>query len=361
MKSNKKRLTTIAIHIFIWVAFALLPLLIKPKEITFNVSQLQGIYLNSGITVILFYLSYIVIIPLFFYKKRIFLTLALLVLVSVIGSFILSTTRNTLADKRMFKQNKELRMNSNMPRKYYKKMRQRSPIFDNFFFFLLVAGAALSIRATQKWMDEEHDRKTLEVEKVNIELAWLKNQVSPHFFFNTLNNIYALALDKSDKTPKIILKLSELMRYLLYETQPKRQFLEKEILCIQNYLDLERIRFGELLEVNMDITGDIENKKIAPIILLSFVENSFKHGANKNIGKINIDISFEILDDFLFFTISNPTPAVTKYKQKIERSGGIGIKNVKKRLELGYSKDEYELTIKNSDKLFYVMLKIKLK
>ena len=103
------------------------------------------------------------------------------------------------------------------------------------------------------------------------ELKFLRTQISPHFFFNTLNNIYSLAIEKSEKTPKIILKLSELMRYLLYETRTKRQRLEQEIICIQNYLELESIRYGKLLEIDMKISGDIMNKKIAPILLLSFV------------------------------------------------------------------------------------------
>ncbi len=149
------------------------------------------------------------------------------------------------------------------------------------------------------------------------------------------------------------------MRYLLYETKRKRQTLENEIICLQNYLDIERIRHGDDLEVNMDISGDISGKKIAPILLLSFVENAFKHGANKNIGKVKIDIDFKIKEEFLYFTITNPTPANSEYEQFIYKSGGIGLKNVKKRLALGYKKDQYDLQINNDQNLFTVKLKIK--
>jgi LytS/YehU family sensor histidine kinase len=107
----------------------------------------------------------------------------------------------------------------------------------------------------------------------------------------------------------------------------------------------------------MKISGDIMNKKIAPILLLSFVENAFKHGANKNIGNIKIDLDFKIIDNFLYFTISNPVPKLGK--QIVEHPGGIGLNNVKKRLALGYSKDEYELNIENNNKVFTVNLKIK--
>jgi LytS/YehU family sensor histidine kinase len=216
-----------------------------------------------------------------------------------------------------------------------------------------------AIKITMDWLKEH--RQLMELEKIQMEteLLFLRTQVSPHFFFNTLNNIYSLAIEKSDKTPKIILKLSELMRYLLYETKPKRQRLDKEILCIQNYLDLERIRYGDNLEINMNITGDISGKKIAPIVLLSFVENSIKHGANKNVGKIKIDIDFQIERDFLYFRISNPIPASSKYENFIKTPGGIGLENVKKRLSLGYKKHHYKLNIEQTEKLFIVNFKIK--
>ncbi|MFC5683715.1 sensor histidine kinase [Flavobacterium sp. MAHUQ-51] len=224
---------------------------------------------------------------------------------------------------------------------------------------LYVITFVTAIKITQDFI-LEHKRVT-DLEKINLEteLLFLKSQVSPHFFFNTLNNIYSLSVEKSNKTPKIILKLSELMRYMLYETQNKKQSLENEILCIQNYLDLERIRHDERLEVNMYISGDIHEKEISPMLLLTFVENSFKHGVNKNLGDVKIDINFSVKDDFLFFSISNPMPTVTKHVDNFNKSSGIGIENVKKRLELGYNKNDYKLSIKNKKNIFVVKLKIK--
>ncbi|PHS54741.1 MAG: sensor histidine kinase [Lutibacter sp.] len=224
---------------------------------------------------------------------------------------------------------------------------------------LYVITFVTAIKITMDWV-KEHKRLTdLEKVQMETELLFLRTQISPHFFFNTLNNIYSLALIKSSKTPKIIIKLSELMRYLLHETKNKRQSLEKEIMCVQNYLDLERMRFDDQLEINMNISGDISNKEIPPILILSFVENAFKHGANKNIGKISIDIIFKIEDNFLYFHISNPTPVITNFKQSFNTQGGIGLQNVRKRLELGYKKDDYDLKIEEKDGLFIVNLKIK--
>ena len=178
-------------------------------------------------------------------------------------------------------------------------------------------------------------------------------------FLNTLNNIYALSIEKSTKTPKLIIKLSELMKYLLYETKVKRQSLEKEIIIIQNYIDMEKIRAGQKLQIDMGISGEIENKTIAPMLILSFVENAFKHGVYKNIDPVQVKIDFKIEEDFLYFTIINPKPGLTKFSKKERPSGGIGLKNVKKRLALGYKKNEYSLDIKDQSDIFMVKLKIK--
>lgn len=224
---------------------------------------------------------------------------------------------------------------------------------------LYVITFVTAIKITMDWLREHRRLTDLEKTQLETELLFLRTQISPHFFFNTLNNIYSLALSNSTKTPKLILKLSEFMRYLLHETKDKRHSLDNEIMCIHNYLDLERIRFDDQLEINMDISGDMLNKEIAPILLLSFVENTFKHGANKNIGKVKIDIKFRIENDFLYFFISNPTPAITNFKQTLNSQSGIGLENVKKRLKLGYKKDDYDLKIEEKDDLFIVNLKIK--
>tara|TARA_B110000908_G_scaffold163533_1_gene210222 strand:+ start:509 stop:1306 length:798 start_codon:yes stop_codon:yes gene_type:complete len=224
---------------------------------------------------------------------------------------------------------------------------------------LYVITFVTAIKVTMDWLQEQKRVTALEKTQLETELLFLRSQISPHFFFNTLNNIYSLAIEKSDKTPKLILRLSELMRYLLYETKSKRQSLEKEIICIENYLDLEQIRYGELLKTETTISGDIMDKKIAPILLLSFIENAFKHGANMTNGDVKIDIDFKIVENFLYFTISNPLPETPIKSESIKNSSGIGLENVKKRLELGYKPEEYSLDIQSTNKLFVVKLKIK--
>lgn len=224
---------------------------------------------------------------------------------------------------------------------------------------LYVITFVTAIKVTFDFLEEHKRVADLEKAQLETELLFLKSQISPHFFFNTLNNIHSLALEKSNKTPKIILKLSELMRYLLYETSTERQSLQKEILCIQNYLDLEKIRHDDLLRINMSISGDILDKEIAPILLLTFVENAFKHGVNKNIGIVNIDIDFTIIKNFLYFTITNPLPSKSEIKSSLDQSSGIGLENVKKRLILGYDQQDYDLKINTDNNKFTVILKIK--
>lgn len=224
---------------------------------------------------------------------------------------------------------------------------------------LYVIAFVTAIKTTMDWLSEHKRLTDLEKEQMETQLLFLRNQVSPHFFFNTLNNIYSLALEQSKKTPDVILKLSEVMRYLLYETKNKRKSLESELKCIKNYLDLEELRHSENLEIEMAISGSTKNKTIAPLLLLPFIENAFKHGANKNIGKIKIKINFNVSDDFLYFSISNPKPAKNLYEKKENSFGGIGLMNVKKRLNLGYKKEDYQLDISDKDELYKVSLKLK--
>lgn len=216
-----------------------------------------------------------------------------------------------------------------------------------------------AIKITIDFLRESKKAAGLKKEQLETELRFLKSQISPHFFFNTLNNIYSLSLEKSDKTPGMVLKLSELMRYLLYETSIKLQSLENEIECMVNYIELEKLRYDERLKVKLNISGLIQGQKIPPMLLIPFVENAFKHGAKKANGITKIEIDLIIEEQFLVFKISNDLPKMA-FSSTIPNSGGIGIPNVKKRLEISYSENEYELKYREKDDKYYVYLKIKL-
>ncbi len=225
---------------------------------------------------------------------------------------------------------------------------------------LYVITFVASIKLTMDWLRETGRAARLEKEQLETELRFLRAQISPHFFFNTLNNIYSLSLEKSDKTPETIIKLSDLMRYVLYETRDKNQSLKKEIVFIKNYLDLEKIRYNENLQLSFEVSGDPKGKKIAPMLLVQFIENAFKHGANKSIGKVKIDINIRIEEKFLYFRISNTKP---KYHEPLPKKqpGGIGLSNVEKRLKLRYGEDEYRMDIFNESEEYIVNLKLNLR
>ena len=199
----------------------------------------------------------------------------------------------------------------------------------------------------------------MEKRQLTTELKFLRSQISPHFFFNTLNNIYSLTLEKSDRAPEVILKLSELMRYLLYATRKRKQDLKSEIDCIQNYIDLERIRFDDTLNVDMQISGSLENCEIAPMLLIPLIENCFKHGASNNIGQMDIAIDIDVKDEFMHFRVSNTIPEGNLKSNVPTRGGGIGLSNIKKRLELGYLDKDYDLSIFEENKIFHANLKLK--
>ena len=224
---------------------------------------------------------------------------------------------------------------------------------------LYVISFVAAIKITIDWMRERQLAANLAKSQLETELRFLRSQISPHFFFNTLNNIYSLSLEKSENTPETILKLSGLMRYLLYETKQNRQPLSKEIQFIQNYLDLERIRYNDKLDLDFTVTGNPKGQKIAPMLLIHFIENGFKHGAGKNTGKVRISIRLDIEADFILFKMSNTLPQ-KELKNTINKTGGIGLENVEKRLNLGYGPQGYELRIFEAENEYHVNLKLNL-
>ena len=183
------------------------------------------------------------------------------------------------------------------------------------------------------------------------ELNYLKKQIHPHFLFNTLNTIYGFALKKSEYTPDIILKLSNLLDYILYQVQKPSVLLEEEIEHLEEYIDLEKIRFQDRLSVYFLKTKEIKNIEIPPMLLIPFVENAFKHGSIVN-GKLNIEIETQIKNNTFSFFIRN-----TFIKNQENNTNGIGLENIVKRLELLYS-DNYSLDIKTENDYFKVNLKI---
>ena len=220
-----------------------------------------------------------------------------------------------------------------------------------FVLIVITSGLKYYIQGLrQRYLIQEAEFK-----QVKTELALLKSQIQPHFFFNTLNNLYALSLDKSDRVPEVIIALSELMRYILDSSKKKEVPLDEEVKFIENYLGLEKLRFSESADVRFNILGDTSGKKISPMLLISFVENSFKHGMIEPQRNGYVHLSLTIRKSELEFIIENSKSDSAQKREK--GSNQLGLKNVKRTLELLYPK-AHRLTILDEDNRYRVELKL---
>jgi two-component system LytT family sensor kinase len=203
-----------------------------------------------------------------------------------------------------------------------------------------------------------NESKQMEIEKIKSELNFLKAQFQPHFLFNTLNNIYSLTFNDRLLAGKSILQLSNLLRYMLYESEEEKVDLQKEISHLQDYIELEKIRFATRMELSFNISGNVSDKKIAPILLIPFLENAFKHASNKIDEKIWITIDLIVKENNLSFTVENSV--FHGGKTQVQNSySGIGLENVKRRLSLLYK--NFVLNSESKENYYHTFLMIPLK
>lgn len=239
---------------------------------------------------------------------------------------------------------------------------QENVIF-NFLGILLadflVAGTSTIVKVLSDWMRHQRDKKELETQTVQSEIRFLKSQINPHFLFNTLNSLYALTLKKSDKAPEIVIKLSEMMRYMLYECNERRVPLSKEVNYLQNYIDLERLRQGQHVDIQFNVIGEVAEQKIAPLLFIPFLENSFKHGLNAQLNEGYVHIDLKIEKESIEMHLRNNKPGTKRHVIPGPRSGGIGLVNVRRRLDLMYPK-QYTLKIDDAPNEYRVNLKLNL-
>ena len=217
---------------------------------------------------------------------------------------------------------------------------------------MAMAGSGLIVLVAQ-WRITEKNKSLIETQKVKAELAFLKSQISPHFLFNTLNNIYALAIAKSENTASGILWLSNMMRYITDKSEEDYVPVEMEIACIKDYIELQKLRLGKNVKIEFSLKGNYENTKVAPLILMSFIENTFKHGVS-NIIPSQIVINILIIDREIILETRN---TINKMNGESSRNG-IGLQNAKQRLELLYP-DKHHLQISESDGMYSVFLTLR--
>lgn len=228
--------------------------------------------------------------------------------------------------------------------------------FMNIYPVVLLTG---SIKIGMHWLEKDYHSRELQKEKLESELKFLKAQTHPHFLFNTLNNLYALTLIRSEDAPAVVVKLSELLSYVLYECNERTVLLEKELNLIKNYIALEQIRYGDRLIVSYNVDGNIQGKEIPPMLILPFVENSFKHGVSRQLELVWLTVDIKIEENYFHLLVENSIETEEEDENNQSYREGIGLSNVKRRLDLLY-KENYQLDIKKIAGRFSVTLTLNL-
>ncbi len=340
----------IAGHIIFWLgSISLLTFIFYSYDESFSFNLVEkAIVTNIGFALAV-YVNLHVLIPRFLKQKNYIFYIFWLILLLTVSSLLIQflfiyPLRNAL------KIAENLRtFNSNLHSAY-------------FFATLVYVVITSLLKFIKDWLslqDLNFKLAKIEQQKLEAELKTLKGQLNPHFLFNSLNNIYSLALIKSDKVPELILKLSDLMRHIIYESKENFISLEKEIEFVDNFIALQKIRTSANTKIDYKIEGKIPSARIAPLLFEPFIDNAFKHGlpGSENSDYISIKLNFPQPDE-LYFVIENNYIENDGWNKK---NSGIGIANVKQRLKLLYRSNEYKLKIKRENHVHSVSLWLKLK
>ncbi|TZF85989.1 hypothetical protein FW774_02695 (plasmid) [Pedobacter sp. BS3] len=364
---NSRRLH-LFMHLIGWVLFLSLPFIFSHGYQHTNwQQQLPNYLLFSAIFIAIYYFNTQILIPRFFFGKRYvaygLCIMALLLLIAVIKPYERFTMNirqhdwsemkspqmpmHHPADRGAFgpPHPRDFPSNGHLPEKMI-----RFDIISIFFFIMLIA-LGLATQINRQWQFTEQRASKAEADKTKAELSFLKAQINPHFLFNTLNNIYTLSLMQHADTPASILKLSQIMRYITEDSSDIVP-LDKEIECISNYIDLQRLRLGEKTLVNFKAEGNTHEKNIAPLILMTFVENAFKYGTSSHTLS-NIIINIYSGEQGIIFFCQN-----TINKKSPTENLGIGLTNTKRRLEHLYA-GKYDINITTDLDLFTVKLTLR--
>ncbi len=355
MKNAFKNIKTgeLLIYVIMWLVVYSMPFLLSQDSSGINWSNIKQEWLRISPFFIVFLVHNSIIFPhLFSAKKRIWYFIAIFLLLLIISYLWVTVSRgiHQPPDVPPMHIRPDFAPPGDLPRIRPKSFAQ---LFSEVFFVsFLVVGFNAAIKIAVKWQHEEQKNKELEKEKLQTELAFLKNQVSPHFFMNTLNNIHALIDVNAENAKEAIIKLSKLMRYLLYDSEQGKTTLQKEIDFIQNYVDLMKLRFSEKVKIELSFPESVPEIIIPPMLFTSLVENAFKHGVSYQTESF-IGVYLRIHEKDLVFRIKN---SLNKNSEALEK-GGLGLKNLKKRLELIYG-SRFEMKSFQKESIFEVNVKI---
>jgi two-component system, LytTR family, sensor kinase len=367
MKSQKLHGSSVKVllHIAAWAILLGLPLY------NFNRSDVPRAfvwiyYISAILNGLIFYSNYLVLIPKFFFRSSrikyylsaVVLTICLFFVSYLSYSYVFDRGIRNGIPGEMQREPIENRRETGPPRDR-REFRPFGPMhFYNYTFTAMVVTIfALGLRVLERHAQVEKRQKELEKEKLNSELAFLKNQISPHFFFNTLNNIYSLISINTEDSQNAVLKLSRMMRYLLYESEHGETELSSEIDFMNNYIDLMRLRMSDKVKLSVTFPEKYENISIPPLLFISVIENAFKHGISYR-EKSFIDISMEVSGEMIIFRCINSI--VKTGDESSSQHSGIGLENVSKRLNLLFP-GRHEYKIIRTDGVFNVFISVTVK
>jgi len=307
---------------------------------------------------VIFYLGYLWLVPRFFLQDRILTYTIILIGLILASHFITDYIEETfLYDPVEDAKFQEVMKSVTGKEENFRPPMKAFGIYNHILSSLLLSGFAIGLGVMDKLKLNEKKQKELEKEKLNSELAFLKNQISPHFFFNTLNNIYSLIGIDGPTAQDSVLKLSKLMRYLLYESEHGETMVSSEIDFMNNYIDLMKLRLSPKVELNIDFPKEFTDFPVPPLLFVPFIENAFKHGITYR-DRSFIKISMKIDNNQISF-ISENSLGKSSQTGDLQHSG-IGLENVKKRLGLLFP-DNHELKIEQNESTFRVELSIQKK
>lgn len=342
MRSALRKTGIVTLHIIFWVVIIALPQYIMiisnekiPREIVYY-ALIIGLFIP-----LTFYIYYLYVVPFTIESKVKRIYSILVYSVIAVALVALKTGCLLLIDKLS---------NLDFSEHNLFSFTQQFVEGFNIAFFIIMA---ILMRISMYWIRDQRNKTELALREHQLELELLKTQLNPHFFFNTLNNIYSLVYKKSDNAPAAVMKLSEIMRYLIYESKSELVPLEKEVEQLENYIELEKLRIKDPDFINYKIKGDIASHIIPPMLLITFAENAFKHGKRKvKSPGINIEITAE--NDRLTYSVNN---YLLKEPNNANVGEGLGMQNTRRRLELLYP-EKHRLVIDSDNNMYEVRLEL---
>lgn len=354
----------IFVHVLVWSCFLFFSGFQFYNDFNEIPSRLYG---RALLYIAIFYVNYLLLVPRFLLKNKLWSYFAGAIVLLTINGFVNESLEPNFKEFNNFKEEHLKIDDANLfegekldSPKDFPKMGHKpgdKPFMIKYIvpsilpLLLIVLGAVIKMYA--EWQLTEATKKEIAVKKVSSELQFLKAQLNPHFLFNSLNTVYALAVKKASETPEAVINLSEMMRYMLYEADKDSVALEKELEYLQHYIYLQRLRLKDSEAVTFNVHGDYKHKKIQPLLFVSFIENAFKYGTDFT-GKTMVKIVIDIQDEGLSFFCENNVG-----HRKVDReNSGIGLENTKSRLQLLYP-NRHQLSITANNELYTVNLHLK--